>query len=596
MTNQKINIGPGTDIDLADLLESRMLIQANSGGGKTGIVKVLIEESNHMVPCIILDKAGEYYPFKEKFPNIIIIGGSHADIALSLQAASMLPRMIIENGLSVIIDMSGEGMDNDIRAQYVADFLKALMNLPQKYWVDYLVIVEEAHLFCGQQDKTPSGKYVKQLMSEGRKMGFCGILVTQRISKLHKDAAAEANNKFIGRTFLDLDMDRSASELGIKGSEKYKLRDLQKQHFYAFGTSMDPHHVHEVVIKNAITKFVKKGTNLAIKPQKPTARLLGMMAKLNELPKAAEKELKDIKSLQSEVRRLSSELAIVKKNPAKETKSEHGTMVATLKEQLEKTKAYVFELQTKLTEQERLINAWSKLAVSRKITLDKMYKMLSDAKEKQDSTLAWLLGEKERYPDPEKQKLTKNDKTKFVQKELPRHIVSSNGNKPTLPAKSAQSTNGNGTLPKGELRVLTACAQHQNGLNRKALTVITGYTRRTRDAYIFSLRNKGMAEIANNDKIVATEEGIAALGTGFEKLPMGEDLQRYWLAELPQGEKVILEKLLEVHPQSLDRDMISELTGYTRRTRDAYIYNMLAKEIVEIPSKGQVKASDLLFD
>jgi hypothetical protein len=42
-------------------------------------------------------------------------------------------------------------------------------------------------------------------MSQGRKRGFAGIIATQRLSKLHKDAAAEANNVIIGRTWLDAD-------------------------------------------------------------------------------------------------------------------------------------------------------------------------------------------------------------------------------------------------------------------------------------------------------------------------------------------------------------------------------------------------------
>jgi hypothetical protein len=37
-------------------------------------------------------------------------------------------------------------------------------------------------------------------MIEGGGRGFAGIIATQRMSKLHKDAAAEANNGIIGRT------------------------------------------------------------------------------------------------------------------------------------------------------------------------------------------------------------------------------------------------------------------------------------------------------------------------------------------------------------------------------------------------------------
>jgi uncharacterized protein len=36
-------------------------------------------------------------------------------------------------------------------------------------------------------------------MSPGRKRGYAGLIATQRLSKLRKDAAAEANNVIFGR-------------------------------------------------------------------------------------------------------------------------------------------------------------------------------------------------------------------------------------------------------------------------------------------------------------------------------------------------------------------------------------------------------------
>jgi hypothetical protein len=46
-------------------------------------------------------------------------------------------------------------------------------------------------------------------MSQGRKRGYAGIIATQRLSKFRKDAAAEANNVMIGRTWLDATIDRT---------------------------------------------------------------------------------------------------------------------------------------------------------------------------------------------------------------------------------------------------------------------------------------------------------------------------------------------------------------------------------------------------
>jgi DNA helicase HerA-like ATPase len=63
-------------------------------------------------------------------------------------------------------------------------------------------------------------------MSQGRKRGFAGIIATQRLSKLHKDAAAEANNVIIGRTWLDADQVRAGDALGLSKADRLKLRDV----------------------------------------------------------------------------------------------------------------------------------------------------------------------------------------------------------------------------------------------------------------------------------------------------------------------------------------------------------------------------------
>ncbi len=279
--NYKIDIG--TEIDLQELLQSRLLIQANSGGGKSVIARDIIEESFDKVPFIILDVEGEYYTLKEKFGDLLIIGGQHADAPISLKTAKLLPKEIIGNRVSVIIDLSDLQMSD--RILYAKYFLETMMDLPSKYWVNYFVFIEEAHKLCGEQDKQASAAAVKDLMSRGRKRGYCGILITQRISKLHKDAAAECNNKFIGRTFLDIDLDRAAKELGLSGStDKNIIRNLQPGHFYAFGTAIIPHAVHELKVNLPKTKIPKAGINMEIKPKKPTEKLRAMLSQLINLP------------------------------------------------------------------------------------------------------------------------------------------------------------------------------------------------------------------------------------------------------------------------------------------------------------------------
>jgi uncharacterized protein len=281
MGGNELKINIGTSIDLQDLIKSRMLIQANSGGGKSTIARVIMEQAIGKVPFIVLDIEGEYYTLKELNGDIIVVGGQHADVKISIPLASKLPKFIIENGLNVVIDVSDLEMHDRIRFSRI--FLESLMQLPQQYWVPYLIFLEECHKLAGEQDKYESGPAVKDLMSRGRKRGYCGIPITQRISKLHKDVAAECNNKFIGRTHLDIDMDRAAKELGFsKASDRLILRDLKPGHFYAFGTSIQPHHVHEVIINKPATSMPQAGSAKNVTVKVATSKVVQLLGKLND--------------------------------------------------------------------------------------------------------------------------------------------------------------------------------------------------------------------------------------------------------------------------------------------------------------------------
>jgi ribosomal protein L27 len=146
-------------------------------------------------------------------------------------------------------------------------------------------------------------------------------------------------------------------------------------------------------------------------------------------------------------------------------------------------------------------------------------------------------------------------------------------------------------IPQGEKKILAALIQYPQGLERNQLTVLTGYKRSSRDSYIQRLGQKGYVEIGA--KITATADGIAAL-PDYEPLPTGYDLQTYWQQRLPAGEWAILEQLLDAYPNAVDRDTLSDKTGYKRSSRDSYIQRLGARQLVTSNSNG-VTASATLF-
>jgi len=305
----KIFEDKAVQIKLPVLIDSRMLLSANSGAGKSYAIRKILEETANDVMSIVLDYEGEFKTLREKFDFLLI--GQTGDVPININAAHLLPQKLMELNVSTIIDISDFKLHN--RILYVKKFLEALMELPQKYWKPCLVIVDEAHNLCGQQDKQDSAVAVKDLMSRGRKRGYCGILSTQRISKLHKDAAAEANFYLMGRTSLDIDMNRAADILGLASKQdKLSLRTLRPGTFYFFDPRGDSG-IIKVKIAKTQTRHPKVGMDLRGKITPPTQKIKAMLSKLNDLPKEAEEKARTLKELRQRNRELERSL---KQRPA----------------------------------------------------------------------------------------------------------------------------------------------------------------------------------------------------------------------------------------------------------------------------------------
>jgi hypothetical protein len=170
----------------------------------------------------------------------------------------------------------------------------------------------------------------------------------------------------------------------------------------------------------------------------------------------------------------------------------------------------------------------------------------------------------------------------------------------SLPARTsspaAMESASNNHLPPGERAVLIAAGQFvSEGVQRDQLSVLTGYKRSSRDAYIARLLVKEFIQV-QGQTIKITEAGELALGSDFEPLPTGDALQQYWFSRLPEGESKILKILVRHRGDPVQRDSLDEQTGYQRSSRDAYIARLTARRLVEAVGRGEVKASSNLLE
>lgn len=307
----KAKIGEGITLDVSRLIETRMLIQSNSGGGKSWAVRKLLEETHGKVQQIVLDVEGEFGTLREKFDYIL--AGKGGDVDANPKTAELLARKVLELEVSLIVDLYE--LKKPDRIRFVKLFVDALVNSPKELWHPCLVVIDEAHVFAPEKGESDAAGAVIDLATRGRKRGFACVLATQRLSKLNKDVAAECLNKLIGRTSLDIDRKRAADELGfVTAGQSLSLRSLKPGDFFSFGPAL-----HDEVVQGRIgsvcTTHPKAGQRLGFKRTRPTAHIKAVLRKLTDLPKEAEAELHDkaqltnqVGLLKSEVRRLEAEL------------------------------------------------------------------------------------------------------------------------------------------------------------------------------------------------------------------------------------------------------------------------------------------------
>ena len=308
-----ISINDSFSIDLANLIDTRLLVQANSGGGKSWLLRRILEQSHGKVQQIIIDLEGEFSTLREKYDYVL--AGKDGDTAADPRSAALLAKRLLELNVSAIVDLYE--LSHQDRKRFVRLFLSAMVNAPKSLWHPVIVVIDEAHVFAPQTGSSEAMESVIDLATRGRKRGYCAVLATQRISKLHKDAVAEMNNKLIGRTGLDIDRKRAAEELGFTTKEDaLSLRNLAPGSFYAFGPAISDA-VTQVTVGPVNTSHHKAGDRILTNTTPPTKKIKALLGKLADLPQEARQEAETMESLRNEVTTLRRKVTMLgKEQPA----------------------------------------------------------------------------------------------------------------------------------------------------------------------------------------------------------------------------------------------------------------------------------------
>lgn len=230
--------GAAAVLDLEELLATRLLVQGNSGSGKSHLLRRLLEQSAGWVQQAVIDPEGDFVTLGERFGHLVI--DAEGETEQQLMLAGERARI---HRVSTVLNL--EGLDAEGQLRRAAAFLDGLFEVGREHWYPMLVVVDEAQLFApavagevSDEARRASLGAMTNLMCRGRKRGLAGVIATQRLAKLAKNVAAEASNFLMGRTFLDIDMARAADLLGMERRQAEAFRDLERGHFMALGPAL----------------------------------------------------------------------------------------------------------------------------------------------------------------------------------------------------------------------------------------------------------------------------------------------------------------------------------------------------------------------
>lgn len=617
----KLHISP--DIALPeDVVTSTLVIYGGKGMGKTTLGSVLVEElTKARLRWSLLDPMGVAWGLrhskdgKGRGVECVLLGGAQGDIPIEPTGGAIVADLVVDENVNTIIDFSrkksGEMWSIGEKVRFVTEYTHRLFRrqgelVNGQRREPLMQILDEAARYIPQV--IPSGaidlaKCVgawEQVCEEGRNIGLGVTFLTQRSARMNKSVSELADVMFAFRTVGPNSLAAIMDWLGHH-VEKSRVRDLASQ-------------VRELDIGQAL--LVSPGwlkaeqvvrirdretfdSSATPKPGQAAKRVTGPAAKPDlgkyeaRMAETIEKvKADDPKELRKRITQLERDLA---SKPVGES--------AGVIEQSAIHRA--LELQRRSEERARrqlldaMTNAASTMMRIGNTLLDDGAKLVAVVEHSADSRAEVQVGHDEAGTrEASRQRSSVSSQTTGTNHPADSAV----GRRTQAPARPIAtprpSSNGPyarlSPLPAGERSVLISIAQQGSvGADRDQITILSGYKKSTRNEYIRRLQLAGYVEV-HGDTVAATTAGFIALGD-FERLPTGRALREYWLERLPEGERKVFAAVLEAHPESADRDDLTEVTGYKKSTRNEYIRRLSIRRLVEQTGEG-VRANGGLFE
>jgi len=597
-----------TDLSLPpDVVTSTSVVFGGKGMGKTNLGSVIVEElTKARLRWSFLDPMGVSFGLRHskdgKGPGVecVILGGIHGDIPIEPTSGEIVADLVVDEPVNTIIDFSrnaaGVPWSKGEKIKFVTAYVNRLFRRQgemvgadrKERREPLLQIVDEAARYIPQVIPHGSPELAacvgawEQAAEEGRNIGLGVCFLTQRSARINKSVSELADVMFAFRTVGPNSVDAIVDWLGDH-FEKPRARELAGKireldvgqclvvspGWLKISDRVVKIRERETFDSSATPKPGERARSVSGEAAKPDlGKYRARMAETIERAKAD-----DPKELRKEIAALKKQAASASAAPAKEkiverTVVDERVVKRAIADALKPFQWKDAQLQRSIASSaaalRQFVDAFESLARVGAATVEIGAGLTPPPR-----------------PTPQRPEVA-----------APRP-------RPTggTPVQRAPVDG----VSKGQQKILNALAELEvlgvSSPSRYQLGMVAGYnlTGGTGAQHVADLGKLGLLEVG--DGVVSiTDAGRAAANVDDVPTTLAELHERV-LRKLNAGQRKIAEHLIAIYPDAISRVELGEATDYnlTGGSGAQHVADLVTVGAAEIPSKGSVRASSLLF-
>ena len=568
------------------------------------------------VQCVALDPVGNWWSLRVgkdgKSPGlkVYVFGGPRGDVPILPDAGAFVARVIVEKGISVILDVSR--FRKAERKRFMTAFAEEFFHLKKDSVSPVHLFIEEAHKFVPQMVRDGEEQMLgamEDIIRIGRNYGIGVSLISQRSASVNKEALTQVECLIAYQTASAQDKKAIKSWIEENDEEGLSLfseiKSLQRGEALFWSPSVlqtfrKIHITEKTTYDASSTPKVGSGKRREVKLGK--VDLEGIHAAMQEVVVTA--EANDVGALKRKVKALEAELA-KKKAPVTKTETVKEMVVLLTPKNL----ARVEKLADRLTKDtEKLDAVRDRLAQAQQVILSEVGNLVTVARRAIDGAT----------PPPNGLKSVAKAVNTLPPRLVPDALAVAAARRPRIgePQIGAPKPHPMGTerlktskpAPEGVdgpmLRVLGALAWFEAigyaNPSLDALAFLASYSGAENGAFNNArgkLRSSGLVTYPSAGVMVMTPEG-RALAPDPGVPATGEGLRDAIMAKLDGPCRRVLQPLIDAYPKEVDIETNAIAAAYSGAENGAYNNargRLHTLGLVDYPRPKIVRAADILF-